>query len=52
VGTYVARIAKGARPTDLPIVQPAKFGLNSKTAKALRLEIPSKLLALADKVVE
>jgi len=53
-GAYVARIVKGAKPSDLPIMQPAKFELvlNSKTAKALRLEIPPKVLALADKMVE
>jgi putative ABC transport system substrate-binding protein len=53
-GAYVARIVKGAKPSDLPIMQAAKFELvlNTKTAKALRLEIPLKVLALADKVVE
>jgi putative ABC transport system substrate-binding protein len=53
-GTYVARIVKGTKPSDLPIMQPEKFELvlNSKTAKALQLEIPSKVLALADQVVE
>lgn len=53
-GAYVARIVKGAKPSDIPIMQPTKFELvlNSKTAKDLRLEIPPKVLALADKVVE
>lgn len=53
-GAYVAKIVKGAKPSDLPIMQPAKFELvlNSKTAKDLRLEIPPKVLALADRVVD
>ena len=53
-GTYVARIVKGAKPSDLPIMQPAKFELvlNATAAKALGLEIPPKMLALADKIVE
>ena len=54
MGVYVGKVLKGAKPAEMPVLEPVKFemAINQKTAKALGLKLSDNLLSLADEVIE
>jgi putative ABC transport system substrate-binding protein len=54
MGVYAGKVLKGAKPAEMPVLQPVKFemAINLRTAKALGLKVSDNLMSLADEVIE